>query len=141
MQERTALQIAVALACLVPIGAGMAGMVLGPAMIGRSALPADFGSHFSYLSGLLLGIGLGFATAIPHIETHGRRFRLLAAIVVIGGVGRLLSLLIIGAPSVAMLAAMVMELVVTPGLAWWQGRVARHGSRAPIEFASPGGGR
>ena len=125
MSEKAALQIAVGLACLVPIGAGGAGIVLGPQMIGSSGLPADFDSHFRYLSGLLLGIGWGFASAIPHIEAQGRRFRLLAAVVVIGGVGRLVSLPMVGAPSAAMLAALVMELLVTPGLAWWQWRVAR----------------
>ena len=47
----------------------------------------------------------------------------LAGIVVLGGVGRLVSLLSIGSPSPAMLAALVMELIVTPGLALWQYRV------------------
>jgi hypothetical protein len=81
---------------------------------------ADLDSHFRYLSGLLLAIGLGFASTIPHIEIRGRRFRLLAGIVVLSGVGRLVS---IGSPSPAMLAALVMELIVTPGLALWQYRV------------------
>lgn len=129
MSEKAALQVAVGLACLVPIGAGAAGIVLGAQMIGSSGLPADFDSHFRYLSGLLLGIGLGFASAIPRIEAQGRRFRLLAAVVVIGGVGRLVSLLMIGAPSSAMLAALAMELLVTPGLAVWQRRVA-HADRS-----------
>jgi hypothetical protein len=114
----------VAAASLVPIGAGAAGILLGPRMVNAViAAPADLDSHYRYLSGLLLGIGLGFASTIPHIEKRGRRFRLLAGIVMLGGVGRLVSLVSIGSPAPAMLAALVMELIVTPGLALWQYRV------------------
>jgi hypothetical protein len=49
---------------------------------------------------------------------------LLTGIVVVGGAGRLLSLLTIGPPSPVMVAALGMELVITPCLALWQHRVA-----------------
>ncbi len=119
------LQVAVTLGSLVPIGAGAAGMLLGPGMVGAAIVGStDLDSHFRYLSGLLLAIGLGYVSTIPRIETHGSRFRLLTGIVVLGGVGRLLSLLSIGPASPTMTAALVMELVVTPCLALWQYRVA-----------------
>jgi hypothetical protein len=76
----------------------------------------------------LFAIGLGFVSTIPRIETHGDRFRLLTGIVVVGGIGRLVSLYAIGPPSLVMTAALVMELIVTPGLAIWQFRVARTGN-------------
>jgi hypothetical protein len=124
--EKRALQVAVAIGSLVPIGAGSAGMLFGPRLMGSAILGAgDLDSHFRYLSGLLLAIGLGFLSTIPRIESHGGRFRLLTGLVVVGGIGRLLSLLAIGLPSATMLAALAMELVVTPGLAIWQHRVAR----------------
>jgi hypothetical protein len=123
--ERRALQVAVALGSLVPIVAGGAGVVLGPRMLGTGAVaPGDLDSHFRYLSGLLLGIGFAFASTIPNIETHGRRFLLLTCIVVAGGAGRLWGVLSIGPPSRAMAAALLMELLVTPGLALWQHRVS-----------------
>ncbi len=122
--ERRALQVAVALGSLIPISAGVAGILLGPRLVAAAfAAPPDLDSHFRYLSGLLLAIGFGFASTIPRIETHQRRFRLLTAIVVLGGIGRMLSLLSIGPPSPVMLAALVMELLVTPALALWQHRV------------------
>jgi hypothetical protein len=123
LTERRLLQIAVAVGSLVPIIAGAAGMVSGLAMVAvNGAASAD--SHFRYLSGLLLGIGIAFATTIPGIERHTTRFRVLTGIVVVGGAGRLMSLLLRGAPDAAMLAALAMELVVTPALALWQARVA-----------------
>jgi hypothetical protein len=115
----------------VPIAAGSAGIVLGPAFVaaadGGAAAggDADLDSHFRYLSGLLLGIGLGYLTALPGIERHRTRFLMLGGIVVIGGIGRLIALLADGAPSAAMLFALAMELLVTPALTLWQMRVAR----------------
>lgn len=124
--EKRTLQIAVALGSLVPIGAGGAGVLLGPVMLGAAAVgSADLDSHFRYLSGLLLAIGVGYASTIPRIEARSGRFAMLTCIVVSGGVGRLVSLLWVGAASPTMLAALVMELMVAPGLALWQRRVAR----------------
>lgn len=125
MLEKRALQVAVALGCLVPIGGGARGIWLGPQMAG-AAETADLDSHFRYLSGLLLGIGLAYLASIPRIEQLSLRFRILTAIVVVGGLGRLASLIAIGPPSSgAMKAALVMELIVTPALALWQHRIAR----------------
>jgi len=124
--EKRALQIVVAMGSLLPIGAGSAGMLFGPRLMGSASVGAgDLDSHFRYLSGLLLAIGMGFLSTIPRIETHGGRFCLLTGIVVMGGTGRLISLLAVGLPSSTMLAALAMELLVTPGLALWQRRVAR----------------
>jgi len=128
MNERRALQIAVAIACLVPIGAGLAGVILGPAMVDAAAVPAAADSHYRYLSGLLLGIGLAFVTTIPTIERRAPRFRLLTAIVVIGGLGRLFALFAHGYAGKPMTFAVLMELIVTPALALWQNRVARQGA-------------
>ncbi len=123
-----ALRIAVALGGLVPVLSGLLGMVLGPGLLGEAASPAA-DSHFRYLSGLLLGVGLGFWSTIPRIEAQGRRFRLLTAIVVLGGIGRLLGLPLAGWPGAAMGAALGMELVVTPLLCLWQARLARQAER------------
>jgi hypothetical protein len=119
-----ALQIAVAVCSLVPILAGGAGVLLGPALVANAG-DRDLDSHFRYLSGLLLAIGLAYATGVPGIERKRVRFLLLGGIVFVGGLGRLWSLLSFGAPSPIMLGALAMELVVTPLLTLWQLRVAR----------------
>jgi hypothetical protein len=124
--ETRSLQIAVAIGSLVPIVAGAGGMLLGSSLLEAPATGSvNLDSHFRYLSGLLLAIGIGYASTVLHIETQGYRFRLLTACVVLGGFGRLISLLLVGPPSQSMLAALIMELLVAPGLALWQGRVAR----------------
>ena len=65
--RRRHLQIAVAQAGCVPVAAGLAGVLNGPGMAGSATVSASLDSHFSYLSGLLLGIGLAFWSAIPRI--------------------------------------------------------------------------
>jgi hypothetical protein len=129
--ERTALQAVVAVGSLVPLAAGGAGMLFGPAMLGIAG-GGDLDSHYRYLSGLLFAVGLGFASTVRGIENRGARFRLLTAIVVVGGLGRLLAFVMAGQPSGSMLAALAMELVVTPGLALWQYRVAKRCDLAQV---------
>jgi hypothetical protein len=123
MRERSLLQLCVVVAGLVPVAAGGAGIYLGPHFV-DAAVGIGADSHFRYLSGLLLGVGLGFWSAIPRIEAHGDRFRLLTFVVVAGGLSRLIALAAIGVPPVGMQAALVMELGVTPLLCWWQWRVS-----------------
>jgi hypothetical protein len=133
MNERRLLQIVVSICVLVPILGGGIGVVYGAAMVGamveNGAAPAFADGHFRYLSGLLLAIGLGFLSTVPSIEACSGRFRLLAAIVVVGGLGRLLSLALGGAPDAASFFALGMELGVTPALALWQCRVAHAATR------------
>ncbi len=124
--ERRLLQIAVAVACLVPLAAGGAGVLQGPAMLkGVDAAAADLDSHFRYLSGLLLGLGIGFACCIPAIEARGRLFRALGAIAVLGGLARLLSALQVGLPGSGHIFGLATELGTVPLLMLWQARVAR----------------
>jgi hypothetical protein len=125
---RRALQICVLLASLVPISAGLAGAITGSLFLADQAAPALHDSHDRYLSGLLLAIGLAFASAAPRIEKHTSRFRLLGAIVFIGGLARLLGVVLTGAAPAGVWFALVMELVVTPGLAIWQGKLAKQTS-------------
>jgi hypothetical protein len=122
--RRRPLQLVVAALCLVPLGAGSAGVLLGPAFVGAPG-PVDLDSHFRYLSGIFLGVGLAFLSTVPAIERRTARFRLAAALVVCGGLGRLLSLGAVGVPSAPHLVGLGLELVVVPLLVVWQGAVAR----------------
>ena len=123
MTERRLLQCTIALCGLVPFAAGLSGIIYG-----ANFLVTDFDistdSHIRYLSGLLLGIGLGFWSTLAHIEKHTERFLVLTLIVFAGGLARLGSLLTLGCPGKSMQAALVMELVVTPLLCLWQRRIA-----------------
>jgi len=105
------------------VSAGALG-VLWPQMLTLAGPPHAL-THVSYLSGLLLGIGLGFWSLIPAIERQGRAFTLLTAIVVVGGLARLAMAARTGAWGLSVDLPLVMELAVTPLLCLWQRRVAR----------------
>jgi hypothetical protein len=135
-RERRLLQKVVAIAGLVPVGAGLYGVVFGAALTGDSGMSISGDSHYRYLSGLLLGIGLLFWSGIPGIERNKGRFQLLTLIVVVGGLARLGGLLLTGLPALTMLFALVMELVVTPVVCLWQMRVA--GQHPALARVTPG---
>ena len=129
--EPRLLQAATALACLVPLSMGAAS-VIGSAEVLKGVtppLPVDLDSHFRYLSGLLLGIGLVFLAAIPRIERNAAVFRTLGAVIVVGGLARLLSLIEAGVPSAGHRFGLVMELIVVPLIVLWQARIARRCAR------------
>jgi len=107
--HQNALRLCVGLAAIVPVAGGLSGAVLG--LGGASAWSAD---HYRYLSGLLLAIGLGFWSTIPNIERHAPRFRLLTGIVAIGGICRLLGVMLGDplTPAFALAAALVVAGLV-----------------------------
>jgi hypothetical protein len=121
--ERRALQMVILVAGLVPVLGGGAGAMLGERAFGPWAGGAE-DSHMRYLSGLLLAIGVAFWGCVPAIERRGAMVRLLTLIVVTGGLARLAGVFLAGNPG-RMGWALIMELIVTPLVCLWQGRVAR----------------
>jgi len=121
MLERRLLQIAVAVAGLVPVAAGALGAFRPELLI---AGPAHALTHGAYLSGLLLGLGLVFWSLIPTVEDQGRVFGLLTLVVVVGGLARAFTAFRLGAWSLSVELPLVMELAVTPALWLWQRRVS-----------------
>ena len=123
--ERLALQWTVALASMVPIGAGAGGALEGAAFFGlEGSSSAD--SHVRYLSGLLMGVGLAFLASTYRIERRTERFQILGAIVVLGGMVRLLVALCSEPPGAVIMFSLVMELGVTPIICAWQARVTEN---------------
>jgi hypothetical protein len=126
--ERRLLQAAVALGCLSPLWFGLRGVIDGPAMLAGvepGQAPPDLLSHYRFLSGLFLGIGLTLLSCVPAIERRIERFRWACGALVAGGLARGLGLLMSDAPSAGHLIALAAELGVVPLLLLWQTRVAR----------------
>lgn len=82
-------------------------------------------SHFRYLSGIFLGLLVALYSCVPSIERRGPRLRLLGALIICGGLGRLISFFVAGVPGTGHQYGLGMELLVTPLLLLWQARVAR----------------
>ncbi|MEN2747804.1 DUF4345 domain-containing protein [Sphingomonas sp. T9W2] len=123
-RERALLQAAVAIVCIVPMVVSTLGIVRGAVWL-QPAPATDLDSHFRYLSGIFLVMGIAFVTCIPAIESKTARFRLLGAMVVGGGLARLVSLGSVGVPSAGHVTGLGIELIVVPLLLLWQTRIAR----------------
>ena len=115
-----ALRVFVVVGAAVPVAGGLWGAIGG--LDGTAAWSTS--SHYRYLSGLLLAIGLGFWSTVAQIERQTHRFRLLTAIVFLGGLCRLFGVLA-GDPLTSPVAeALAMELLVAPLACLWQNRVS-----------------
>ena len=123
-RQRLCLQFVMAIACLVPIAAGLSGALMGSGVLEKGSAGISEDSQFRYLSGLLLAIGLCFLSLVPKIERATAAMRALTFIVITGGLARLAGIAILGFPSRPMLGALALELAVTPLLCLWQAKLA-----------------
>ncbi|WP_426231212.1 DUF4345 domain-containing protein [Pararhizobium sp. DWP3-4] len=123
-RQRRLLQATIAVLAILPVFAGLAGVVMGPGFLGEKTPPVDLASHVRFLSGLFLALGIGWYSCIPAIETKAERIRILAILTFSGGLARLCSLVVDGLPSAGHVLGLGMELVVVPCLVVWHGRVA-----------------
>jgi len=110
----------------VPLAVGGWSILHGPGFLGHPrAIPTDLDSHFRYISGIFFAVGIAFASCVPRIEAKGSRLRLLGALVIAGGLSRLVSLAELGVPSKGHMFGLAMELGVVPLLLLWQAAFAR----------------
>jgi len=117
MTQLRRFQIALAVAACVPFFGGLYEIIKSPGL----ADPA-LESHYHYLSGLLMGIGITFWFCARSPENTAR-FRLLVFIVLIGGLARLFHMLTSGDVSTSIVLSLLMELGVAPAMAYWQHRI------------------
>jgi len=131
--ERLCFTIVVALLALVPVSAGLAGVLFGPGFLQAEApWPADLGSHLRFLSGIFLAFGISWWLCLWDLERSARRFRLLSILTICGGLARLLSLIVDGVPSTGHLIGLCLELIVVPCLLVWHRRLLKVGRQAGL---------
>jgi hypothetical protein len=122
--EREFLQIVLGFAAVVPFLVGLRGVFIGtPLEVSKVFIDLD--SHFVYLSGVLMGMGIAFWHCVRKIERRVETVRILCAIAFMGGLCRLLSWASVGEPSAYTMGGMVMELVVAPAIGAWTTRIGR----------------
>ena len=126
--ERRLLQIVVALIGLGVVTAGVLGAVSGATFLNLSHNVA-VDSYLRFLFGIVLAIGFVLLASVPHIERHGIRFSVLAAILVMGGLVRAFGFFGQGIPTHGALFGLSLELIAAPLLWLWQRRIARHDER------------
>ena len=137
--EKRAWQVLLALVLILPFTAAIAGVVKGPAFLGRPpVIPTDLDSHFRYVSGIFLAMLVFYVSCIPDMEHKTQRLRLLGARTVAGGLARLFLLASVGVPSIGHQVGLCIELGIAPAMILWQARIAARFERNPREAATPG---
>ncbi|MHC6155359.1 DUF4345 domain-containing protein [Bradyrhizobium elkanii] len=129
---RRALQIATALLALVPILTGIITMfgVSDPlyASSGVPTLPV-LDSNLRFFGGVWLGLGLALIWLVPRIESEGVLFRVVWGGIFLGGIGRLLSMLMVGLPPLPFVGFTALEVIGAPLFVYWQHLVAKAGRK------------
>jgi hypothetical protein len=122
------LQVATAVLALIPIATGAVTLLgIKDPLYRTFALPPTpiLDSNLRFFGGIWLGLGLALLWSVPSIEHQGVLFRVVWGAVFLGGVGRLLSWLLIGPPPRPFIGFTLLELLGAPLLVFWQYRVAR----------------
>ena len=81
-------------------------------------------SNLRFFAGLGLGLGLTLIWIAPKIERHAILFRVVWGCALLGGLGRLLSMILIGKPSLPLIVFTFIELPLVPVFIYWQHCVA-----------------
>jgi Domain of unknown function (DUF4345) len=125
---KRALQIVTALLGLVPIVTGLIAMsgTSYPiyAAAGLAPLPV-LDSNLRFFAGVWFGLGVAILWLVPRIDTQTVLFRALWLMIFCGGVGRLISLVLVGMPPAPFVGFIALEIVGAPLFIWWQARIAK----------------
>ena len=129
---RRALQIATALLALVPILTGIITMLgVSDPLYASSGVPTlpVLDSNLRFFGGVWLGLGLALIWLVPRIESEGVLFRVVWGGIFLGGIGRLLSMLMVGLPPLPFVGFTALEVIGAPLFVYWQHLVAKAGRK------------
>jgi Domain of unknown function (DUF4345) len=124
------LQIVMGLLGIIPVATGLLGMmgVHDPVYVAAGVPPIVLlDTNLRFYSGVWIGLGLALWWLIPRIEKQTVLFRVLWGMIFIGGIGRLLSMIMLEWPPVPFVGFTAIEIVGAPLFIWWQSHVARVG--------------
>ena len=127
--NKRALQVATFILALVPIATGIVGMLgVDDPLYAASDLPRDatLDSNLRFFGGVWCGLGLAVMWTVPRIDRETALFRAVWLMIFIGGLGRVVSLLMVGPPFVPFIGFIVLEIIGAPFFVWQQAKLARN---------------
>ena len=118
--------IVLALITIVVAGASFISGINSP-IYGSDAIPPipSLDSNLRFMGGLGLGLGFALIWITPTIEKQGPLFRLIWICALLGGIGRLISMVMVGSPPLPLVLFTVIEVPGVPLLIYWQNQVAK----------------
>ena len=116
-------QIVVGILSLIPIYYGGMGMITGAAgLMPAEAVTPAIDSQYRFLSAVYLGLGAMIMWLLPNIDKQATLFRIIVAILFLGGLARLYSYVSVGAPPANFVFGIVLELCL-PLLILWHNKI------------------
>jgi hypothetical protein len=128
VMSKKSLQISLIVLGAIPVITGVITMLgLSDPIYANAGIPAHalLDSNLRFFGGIWLVLGLALYWLIPRIDTQTVLFRVLWGMIFVGGVGRLLSMLLVGMPPWPFIGFTVLEIVGAPLFMAWQAKVAK----------------
>jgi hypothetical protein len=125
--QRKILQIILTVLGLIPIVTGMLGMLgVDDPLYASIGLPrsALLDSNMRFYSGVWFVLGIAVLSTIRNLEKHFPLYCILWGMIFAGGIGRLLSIFLVGFPPIPFIGLTLLELIGAPGLLYWHSRIA-----------------
>lgn len=126
------LQIAMCALGVVPVVTGVLTMLgQGDPIYASAGLApnAMLDNNLRFFGGLWLVLGLAVFWLVPRIEREVSLFRVLWLMIFVGGIGRLLSMFLMGPPPIPFIGFTALEVIGAPLFLWWHARLLLHGRR------------
>jgi uncharacterized protein DUF4345 len=122
---RQAFQALLALFGVIVIGVSLAHFAIGPqAIIGGTAVNPTMAGEDRFFAGVFLCTGIALWWCAVDVQHKRGYVNLLAAVFFVGGLGRLLAVMLDGAPHPFYVAMLVLELALPPLMVVVAARVA-----------------
>jgi len=118
------LQVFLGVFSIIPVIFALLGFLAGAGRLSPEGVTVDLDNQYRYFSGMYLVVAFMIWSIIPAIEKHGRTLFLISAAIFIGGLGRVVSYMTMGAPSQDLMVGMGIELIVPVLFVVWQRAVA-----------------
>ena len=126
--NKRGLQIATGLLGVIPVLTGIITMFgLSDPIYAAAKIPANalLDGNLRFFGGVWLGLGLALYWLIPSVERQTVLFRVVWGMIFLGGIGRLLSMIFLGAPPLPFVGFTALEIIGAPFFIWWQARLER----------------
>ena len=124
------LQIVLGVLTIITFAFGPINFFLGAGFhLPSECVTPEIDSHIRFQFTWFFGLGLIIWWMIPNIERHTALFRIIALTMFVGGIGRLVSMYVIGIPDATIVAATILELAF-PLLILWQNAIAHSTSKS-----------
>jgi Domain of unknown function (DUF4345) len=128
---KRALQYTGSILGLIPVITGIIGLMgVNDPLYVAIGIPKSIllDSNLRFFSGVWLGLGLTLLWLIPRIDKEATIFRIVWGMIFLGGIGRLLSMLTLGAPPLPFMAFTALEIIGAPLFIYWQHKIQNKAS-------------